>query len=118
MQKFLFLCILLCFVYKPLFFSGFSSVLRLASVAGIRIGSVDVARLASIASIFTVFVICIFRLMENDPAFSVDRLWRQVKTFPHKFIMGSRKIDMFRMIDELYNYRKQGDNRHYIDLNL
>ena len=56
--------------------------------------------------------------MSTDPNFDPDRLLRQAKTFPWKFIRASRKIDMLRMIDELYNFRKKDNNRHRIDINL
>jgi len=65
-----------------------------------------------------VFIHCIFKLLETDPKFSVDRLYRQAVNFPWKFIRASRKVDMLRMIDELYNFRKKEGNRHRIDINL
>lgn len=65
-----------------------------------------------------IFITCIHRLLDTDPLFSVDRLLRQAQTFPWKFIRASRKVDMLRMIDELYNFRKKEDNRHRIDINL
>ena len=65
-----------------------------------------------------VFIHCIFKLLETDSKFSVDRLHRQAVKFPWKFIRASRKVDMLRMIDELYNFRKKEGNRHRIDINL
>lgn len=65
-----------------------------------------------------IFIHCIFKLLENDPKFSVDRLHEQAKKFYWKFIPASRKIDMFRMIDELYNFRRKDSTRHRIDINL
>lgn len=66
----------------------------------------------------TIFIHCVSRLLDTDPKFSVDRLLDQAKKFHWKFIRASRKVDMLRMIDELYNFRKKEDNRHRIDLNL
>ena len=64
------------------------------------------------------FVICVFRLMKHDPQFKVKRLLSQAYKYPEKFIPASRKQDMMRMIEELYNWRKNSINRHYIDINL
>ena len=66
----------------------------------------------------TIFIHCISRLLDTDPKFKIDRLLDQAKKFHWKFIRASRKCDMLRMIDELYNFRKKEDNRHRIDLNL
>jgi hypothetical protein len=65
-----------------------------------------------------IFIHCIFKLRESDVKFSIERLHAQATKFHWKFIPASRKIDMFRMIDEIYNFRKGEANRHRIDINL
>lgn len=63
------------------------------------------------------FVHCIQMLMEKQPKFSVKRMLTAANKHPHRFVRASRKQDMLRMLEELYNFGRNQNNRLFFDMN-
>lgn len=64
-----------------------------------------------------VFIQTLMSMMNTQDSFDVKRLLRQAQKYKHKFYSCSRKQDYMRMIEELYNHRKQEANKVYFRFN-
>lgn len=93
-------------------------VLRESTVRKVFNKCVKFAEVDKTIAVSARFVNCVHLLMDSDPEFSTTRLLSQAKTHSHLFLNQRTKVDMLRMIDHLYNYKKQANNRHHININL
>lgn len=63
------------------------------------------------------FVHCVQSIMINEPSFDLNKLLRQSMKYKERFVLASRKQDMLRMFEEVYNHNTNSKNRRYLNLN-
>jgi len=63
------------------------------------------------------FVHCVQSIMINEPSFDLNKLLRQSMKYKERFVLASRKQDMLRMFEEVYNHNTNSKNRCYLNLN-